>query len=196
MNKKIQDIAQRIHGMRDILDISTKEMSELLEITEEEYMSYEKGEKDFTFSFLHTVSRRFNIDLTDLLTGRSPKLAEYAIVRKGEGLPIDRREGFEYESLAFRFKGRIAEPFVVKAKYEKKAPEEQIVMNTHDGQEFNYVLKGALKIKIEKHETILNEGDCVYYNAKLPHGMIAFEDDCEFMAIIVNDNDRRTSKDA
>jgi len=185
MEEKIVEIAERIKGMRDILDISTYEMAEVFDIKEDEYLEYEKGTKDFTFTFLYKAANKFGIDMTELMTGSSPKLKEYSIVRGGEGLPIERRKGFEYENVAYRFKGRNAEVFIVNAIYERAAENSEILLNSHDGQEFDYILEGKLKIKIENHEEILNAGDTIYYNASKKHGMVAIEKDCKFMAVIV-----------
>lgn len=185
MEEKILEIAQRIKGMRDILDISPDEMAKVFDISEDEYLEYEMGTKDFTFTFLYKAAGRFGIDMTELLTGSSPKLKEYSVVRKGEGLPIERRRGFEYESVAHRFKGRNAEVFIVNAVYDNKSQNGEISLNSHEGQEFDYILEGKLKIMIESHEEILNEGDTIYYNASKKHGMVPVDGNCKFMAVIV-----------
>ena len=58
-------------------------------------------------------------------------------------------------------------------------------MNSHPGQEFNYVLKGTLMIVIDGKEFVLNAGDSLYFDASLPHGMKAMESEpAEFLAII------------
>ena len=50
MHKQTEDIAaiaQRIQGLRDIVGISVEEMAKALDISEQEYREYEKGETDF-----------------------------------------------------------------------------------------------------------------------------------------------------
>lgn len=186
MDDRILDIAERIRGLRDILNIPVSEMAGILDIPEAEYAAYETGERDFTFTFLYKVASRFGIDMTDLLTGRSPQLADFAVVRKGEGISAERRKGFRYESLAYQFKDRIAEPFIVVAKYDEAAASGAIPLNSHEGQEFDYILSGSLRVSIDGHETVLNEGDTIYYNSGLRHGMVAVGQDCRFMAVIMN----------
>ncbi|MHB8962268.1 MAG: helix-turn-helix domain-containing protein [Saccharofermentanales bacterium] len=186
MDDRILDIAERIRGLRDILNIPAGEMAEMLEISEAEYAEYERGEHDFTFTFLFKVAHRFGIDMTDLLTGRSPQLADFTVVRKGEGISVHRRKGFLYESLAYQFKDRIAEPFLVVAKFDEAAASGVITLNSHDGQEFDYILSGTLRVSVDGHETVLGEGDTIYYNSSLRHGMAAVGGDCTFMAVIMN----------
>lgn len=59
------------------------------------------------------LPERFGIDPTDLIKGTSPRLSTYTVTRRGEGLPITRRQGFKYLNLAPLFKGKTAEPFFV-----------------------------------------------------------------------------------
>ncbi len=41
-------------------------------------------------------------------------------------------------------------------------------LNSHPGQEFNYVLNGTVKIVIGKHEMVLHEGDALYFDSSSP----------------------------
>jgi quercetin dioxygenase-like cupin family protein len=63
---------------------------------------------------------------------------------------------------------------------------EDIHLNSHPGQEFNYVLEGTLKIVIDGHELVLEVGDSLYFDATKPHGMQAIGDQtARFLAIIL-----------
>ena len=46
-------------------------MAKALDISEQEYREYEKGETDFSFSFLYTVANVLGINITDLILGES-----------------------------------------------------------------------------------------------------------------------------
>ncbi len=45
----------------------------------------------------------------------------------------------------------------------------------HEGQEFNMVLKGRLLIILKDKELILEEGDSLWFNSGLLHGMKAMD---------------------
>src|SRR5690554_7920694 len=115
MEEMIKTIAARLSGMRDVLGIPEEEIARATGLSVNEYKAMETGQRDFTFSFLHRAASRFGLDLTDLLTGESPHRSGYTLIRKGQGLPIERRAGFHYLSLAPFFRGRLAEPFYVVA---------------------------------------------------------------------------------
>lgn len=185
MNDSIIQIAERIKGLRTLLEITTEEMSKTLSIREDEYIDCEEGKSDFTFTFLHKCAEKFGIDITELITGSTPKLTSYSVIRKDKGLSVARREGFTYQHLGYRLKNRKAEPFKVTAPFKIEEQTSPIKLSTHKGQEFNYILSGKLKIKVDGHTEILNEGDAIYYNSSQEHGMIAIDDkDCTFIAVV------------
>ena len=69
MDHKISEIAQRISAMRDLCDFSVEEMAETVNVTPEEYIEYESGTRDFSFTFLYNCAEKFGIDIIELLTG-------------------------------------------------------------------------------------------------------------------------------
>ena len=159
-------------------------MAEAARITEQEYIAYESGEKDLSLSVLNSCTEAMGIEMIELLTGSSPTLATYSLVRKGEGLPIERRIGFTYQHMAYLFKNKKIEPIMVHAPYEPDL-NKPIAMSVHEGQEMDFIIKGKLKFVINNNTEILGEGDCVYFDSSNPHGMIALDDDCDFLAILI-----------
>lgn len=183
---RIKEIAERVAAMRDLCGYTVEEMAEATDVTIEEYESYESGNKDFSFTFLYKCADKFGIDMVELLTGENPHLTEFTVVHDGMGLPIKRRFGFEYYHLASFFKGKISEPFLVKAPYKQEDQDAPIPTSIHDGQEFDYVISGSLRFTYDGHEENLIAGDSVYYNSGKPHGMIATsKDGCTFLAVVM-----------
>ncbi len=96
MNPNIKEISNRIRSMREDLDLSLQEMAEATGRTVAEYAAQESGEEDLSFTFLYKCANVFGVDVIELLTGESPHLRGYSLVRAGEGLSIKRHAGFEY----------------------------------------------------------------------------------------------------
>ncbi len=186
MENVIKEVANRIKETRLICEISEEEMAACTGVTLEAYRELEAGESDFTFTFIYKCAARFGINSTDLLKGSSPTLGEYNITRAGGGLPIARRKGFKYNNLAPLFKNKIAEPFFVRAKYSAEEENAPIKMSHHEGQEYDYIISGSLKVEIDGHTEILNAGDSIYYDSSKPHGMIAYGEDCDFLAVVIS----------
>ncbi len=185
MNYNIKEVAQRLQALREDLDLSIEDFCAKTGISVDEYKLIEAGKKDFSVTFLYKCAEIFNVELVEILTGTAPKLSTYSIVKKGKGLPIERRERFAYQHLAYLFKDKSIEPLLVSAPYEADAQDKPIKLSVHDGHEFDFILKGSLKFVIGDHTEILNEGDAVYYNSNTPHGMIALNADCDFMAVLI-----------
>ncbi len=187
MEQTLFEVASRIRELREVLGISVDEMVKYTGVTKDAYLDFEAGKSDFTFTFIYSCAKRFNIDVTDLLAGTSPTLSTYCVNRNGKGLPIARRKGFSYNNLAPLFRDKKAEPFRVIAKYNPAEADAPIKLSSHKGQEFDIILKGKLKTVVDGHTEILSEGDSIYYDSTTPHGMIAYEGDCEFLAMIISD---------
>lgn len=183
MSEQIMQIATRIKDLREISGISIETLANEFHISKDTYQEYESGKADIPVSFLYEVANKFKVELSAILTGEGPRLHTYFLVRKGKGINIDRRKEYKYQSLAYNFAHKKAEPFLVTVDPEPdQAP---VHYNSHPGQEFNYVLEGTLKIVINEHELILNEGDSLFFDSSANHGMKAIGNQpAKFLAII------------
>jgi Acyl-coenzyme A synthetases/AMP-(fatty) acid ligases len=192
LKQQLGEIAERIRTMREITGISEEEMAKCTDVSVEQYRLCENGETDFSFTFIYKCANRFAIDPTDLIRGVSPTLSSYTVTRKGDGLPIARRQGFKYLNKAPLFKQKSAEPYYVTIPYQESEQNVSIRLSTHVGQEMDIVIKGSMKIQVGSHIEVLNEGDSIYYNSGTPHGMIAVGGEpCEFYAIVLKGTDEK-----
>lgn len=186
MNYSIKEVAERLRGLREITGITIDRICEKTGITPADYELVEKGEKDFSVTFIYKCAELFGVDLIEILTGENPKLKKYSVVRKGTGLPMQRRQGFNYEHLAYLFKDKGIEPFIVTAPYCIDEQDKPISLSVHEGQEFDYILSGTLKLVIGEKIKTMYAGDAIIYDSTTPHGMIATEgEECKFMAILI-----------
>ncbi len=160
MSDQIKAVAIRICDLREISGMSQQEVAEKSGVPLEEYQAYEEG----------------------LLTGESPKLKGYILTRAGKGLAFERRKAYQYQHLAYNFRNKKAEPFIVTVDY---APDETRVAHSHEGQEFDYVLDGHMKIVLDGNEVFLGPGDSLYYDSSIPHAMYALEKDAHFIAVVI-----------
>ena len=183
---QLQRIALRIREMRQILGYSTIRMAELTDLSEEVYISYESGEVDLPFTFMHKCAQVFGIEITDILEGHSAKLTGYTITRKGDGLTTASEDGITIQDMAPLFRQKLATPYWVTYKYSDDLQKQPINTVTHRGQEFDLVLKGAMRIRVGDREEILREGDSIFFKSSTPHGMIAIDgEDCLFLAMVM-----------
>ena len=119
MNDQIKQIAERLRGLRDVLELTSEDIARDCDISAEEYRLAETGQYDISVSMLQKIARTYNIALDALMFGEEPKMSSYFVTRAGK-------------------------------------------------------------------EIILNQGDSIYFNSKLPHGMKALDGKTvRFLAVIM-----------
>lgn len=115
--------------------------------------------------------------------------APYTIVRHNERKMISRvasrtgkKYGYSYESLAFDMKGRHMEPFIVTL---EPATVKESHAYAHDGEEFIFVLDGRMKVRLGDHTDVLEPGDSIYYDSRIPHLVECMDDrETRILAVI------------
>jgi transcriptional regulator with XRE-family HTH domain len=181
MNEKVREIAARIKGLRLLSAVSESEIASAVNLSAAEYSKYESGEDDIPVSILYEIADFYRVDMTEIITGVSPKLHDVCFVKKDEGLKIERYDQYEFQSLAYKYANRKIEPLLVTLD-DKQSPE----LVSHKGQEFNFCLEGRMKVVVGNEDYILLPGDSLYFNSIIPHKMLAMDNkEAKFLTIIL-----------
>ncbi len=181
MNQRVKDIAVRIKGLRLLAGFSEESVAGRLGISTEFLRKYESGEDDIPVSLIYAAADLYGVDMTEILTGVSPKLHDACLIRSGEGLGIERYDQYRFESLAYKYANRKIEPLLVTLD-PNKSPE--TVM--HKGQEFNYCLEGRMRVEVDGQAYLLEPGDSLYFNSMLPHRMLSLDEKpARFLTVIL-----------
>jgi transcriptional regulator with XRE-family HTH domain len=110
-----------------------------------------------------------------------------AVARFVTGLPAGEaptgdplRRGLSFKALAADKGGRHMEPFMVDIESQSEQAK-----SSHEGEEFIYVLSGALALEYGSDRYQLNQGDSVYYDSIVPHRVLAADDQgAQILAVI------------
>ena len=182
MNYQIRQIAERLRGLREALDLNTEEFASRVGVDKAEAEQYESGNVDIPMSFLFRVAQTFGIDTTELLSGETARASAFFVTRKGTGISVERRKAYKYQALGAGFTGNRSEVFEVTV----EPNDETISLNSHIGQEFNYVLQGTMQMHIAGNDLVLTEGDSIYFDSAKLHGMKAIGGEkVVFLAVIL-----------
>jgi len=73
------------------------------------------------------------------------------------------------------------QPFLFVARKNEVVPHQL----THEGEEFVFVVEGAMKMQIGEVEYILHQGDSLYFNATLKHGIMPITEEVTYLDIFV-----------
>ncbi len=168
LEKAYKDIAPRLRGLRDALDMTVEDLAAKTGVSAEAVRTYESGDSEIPVGFMMKVAQACHVDLTVLISGVEPHLTGYSLVRRGEGLSVERRKDYDYKSLAYRFSGRKMEPFLITVP--PKSPEEMNLVS-HSGQEFIHVTEGRLELRLGEDTLELEPGDSLYFDSQTPHAL-------------------------
>lgn len=162
-----KQIAKNIKKIRLDSKLSQERLAELSGLTKGYISKIEKSDKAPPFSTLNKIANALNVDVSDL-TAEDLELPEdinLCIVRKGEGKKISsvNLEGYHYEVLAHKKKGKNMEPFFIMPAFDEKA------VFCHEGEEFMYMLEGTHEFVYNDKKYILHKGDSIYFDSNIPH---------------------------
>ena len=77
---KLQEVADRVKGLRMDMGLTPEEAAARLDLPVEEYVSFESGTQDFNFTFIYKFANMAGVEISDIMEGSSPALTEYAVL--------------------------------------------------------------------------------------------------------------------
>ncbi|MDR0752257.1 MAG: XRE family transcriptional regulator [Christensenellaceae bacterium] len=175
----LDEIRMRIKDLREFSDYTPQFFADKLGLPVDLYLDYEEGRKNLPIGTIYAIASALMIEPGVLLTGEEPHDDECTVVYAGKGREIMRYEGYSFSSLNGNFINPALEPMLVTIK-EGVLPE----LVSHDGEEFNYVIEGMLRVNINSKDYYLKEGDSLYFNAKFPHAQVAMTPVARFITVL------------
>ncbi len=130
----------------------------------------ENGKLVPTLPTLARIAMVFDVGLDYFFSDRR-KRGLFSVVRAAERMrfpdrPDSPNPAYWFEVLAFSAQEKSMQAYL--AEFEPRRPQEGSE-HVHDGAEFILVLEGELAIRYDDEETILRQGDSVYFDASHPH---------------------------
>lgn len=104
-----------------------------------------------------------------VLLGEAAPQGSISFVKKTERIPVDLHGsgcGYVFEAIAYRYLGRHMQPFLVVLPPAQNNPK---ALFQHDTEEMLFVLQGTVKLFYGDQSYRIEEGDCVYFDGKVPH---------------------------
>ena len=179
-----EDIGHRIKAIRQAKGLSLDELSNMTGFDVELLARIENCEVQPQLGTSIKLSKALDSAFGRLVSGVGEKL--YSITRKGEQKIVSRstsqkgkKKAYTYRSLAPEVKGRHMESLIVQL---EEAPDAE--RSVHDGEEFIYVLDGAVALDIGDDHFDLQPGDSAYYLSTTPHLIAAARGQATILAVL------------
>jgi transcriptional regulator with XRE-family HTH domain len=179
-----QEIGERIKKIREEKGLSLETLSNLTGFDVNLLSNIETSRIQPQLGTVIKLSKALDSAFGRLVSGVGEKL--YSITRREEQKIVSRSTSqkgkkhiYTYKSLAPEVKGRHMEALIVQL---EENPEEE--MSVHEGEEFIYVLDGAVNVKIDEDRFELEPGDSIYYLSTIPHMIAAQKEKATILAVL------------
>jgi len=167
---EVASVGQRVHRVREEKGLTVEDVAQRTGLSSEYLGQIETDQLSPPLGALIKIAKALDMKFGRFIS--TGEVKPFTVVRKDERRVISRftsakgdRYGYTYESLAPDKKDRHMEPFMVTIVPSKARKE----LSTHAGQEFIYILEGAMEVILEDHTDVLYPGDSIYYDSTIPH---------------------------
>jgi quercetin dioxygenase-like cupin family protein/ribosome-binding protein aMBF1 (putative translation factor) len=164
------NVGERVKQVREERELTLQDISQRTDLDVAFLEQIENGNVAPPLGTIIKLAKSLDLKMGYFISGEEDM--PFTIVRKNDRKVVSRYSskkgkyyGYGYESLAPHKKDRHMEPFLV-ALEPSEADEER---SAHDGQEFIYVLEGAMEVRLGDEVHVLETGDSIYYDSTVPH---------------------------
>ena len=169
------NIGRQIRQLRFQRGMTLKEVSEITGLSKPSLSQIENNDGAPPIATLIKIATALGVKIGHFF--KEPEVSQrLVVVRRDERHRLNRLShedqyaaiGYWYESLAYPMIDKNMEPFIAEI-----APREEgdILFNQHRGEEFIFVMDGALEFRSTDQTILLNGGDSLYFDAGISHGL-------------------------
>lgn len=176
-NTKI--VGQKIKAVREAKQISISDVVERTGLAQEQIERIEGNVDIPSLAPLIKIARALGVRLGTFLDDQDEIGA--VICRKEEHTgktisfsnnAVSARTHMQYHSLSASKADRHMEPFIIDV---EATDETSYELSSHEGEEFIYVMEGAVEIAYGKRTHVIEAGDSIYYDSIVPHHVHGFK---------------------
>ena len=174
-----QIVGEKIKSIRETKQISVSELAERTGLAEEQINRIENNVDIPSLAPLIKIARALGVRLGTFLDDQDEVGA--VVCRKEElnnstisfsNNAMNARTHMQYHSLSNSKADRHMEPFIIDI---EATDETNYELSSHEGEEFIYVMEGAIEIAYGKKSHIIEAGDSIYYDSIVPHHVHGYQ---------------------
>lgn len=182
-------IGEKIKTLMDFRKISVDELANGSDVNKELVEKILDGEIIPSLTPLTKIARVLGVRIGTFID--DDEQTGPLVVRKGKSDKVVYFSGDEnktdddnlqFYSLAAGKSDRNMEPFIIDFKVDKEDNHE---LSSHEGEEFIYILEGAIEVIYGQNTYLLENGDSIYYDSIVPHHVHSSNDkEAKILAVI------------
>jgi DNA-binding transcriptional MerR regulator/mannose-6-phosphate isomerase-like protein (cupin superfamily) len=155
-----QALGTRLRQLRTRKSLSLAEVARAVGVSVGFLSAVERSQMSASVGTLRKLARFYKTKILDFF---DPSESNTRLVRPERRKVLEAGPGVRMELLAWG--NTVMEPHLFRIAPEAGSGESY----THEGEEFLYVLRGALKISLDDEEYVLKRGDSFYFESATPH---------------------------
>lgn len=160
----VAEIGQCVRELREAYGLSLRSLADQSGLSVNTVSLIENGKTSPSVSTLQKISFALNVPLVAFFMTECVE-QDIVCTRAGQRKTAVFESG-TWEDLGEGLSGGVFEPFVVTLDPRATSGDHPVM---HDGYEFVYCLQGRIAYIVEDHRYILESGDSLFFEARLPH---------------------------
>lgn len=159
MTEELRLIGPRLRAARRARGLTLEDLSTTTSISVSTLSRLESGKRQASLELLIPITRHLCVRIDDLIDNapRDPRVRRPVLRMNGMIVAPLSPEGSPISTYKITYPPRAAKP----------------EPRTHEGQEWLYVLSGALRLQLGGEELVLQAGEAAQFDTQVPHAMSA-----------------------
>lgn len=165
------EIGRKIKQLRLERGLNLQDLADTTGLTKGYLSKVENSKKAPPVSTLLVIARALGTNISAIFSDEDDR-PTITLVKKSERTTMARNGtefGYSYEPLALKFPQRRMDPYILTVPVRSRRRR----FFQHKGEEILFVLEGTARFMHGDTELLVEEGDCVYFDASIPHLGIA-----------------------
>ena len=163
---KIENFSEKMKKLRVKKRISLEKLAKETGYTEQYLAQIESNEERAPVSVIFSVSKVLAIASEDLLSSKKEQRSHRKVIRKRKESFQKRAENYSYQVLTPQGKNKHLNAFKVTIEPQQ---DHKMVEYHHPGEEFIYVLSGAIKLKVGRNNYKLKPTESMHFDSSKVH---------------------------
>jgi len=170
-----RQLSRELLRLRERSGLTRPEIATACGLSEARLESYEKGLALPAVGELMNLARVFDVSLNHFFAS-GPPVGRVEVVRASERWrvkpPTDTAVAlnYSYEALSYRLTEKVMSPFHIEIPPSERKDVEPL---SHEGEEFHFILEGAVETTVGQDTYRLSAGDAIYFDSRLRHSIRA-----------------------
>lgn len=174
-------LGDRIKLLRINQNRTLQEIADICDLSKSMISKIENNKTIPSVAALVKIAKSLGTNISSLMEQDAWLTTILTTKQKAEESLTPTEKGYSIYPYGSAYHGKKMQPFLFVAKKDEVTPHEL----AHEGEEFIYVVRGQMKMKVGEVEYLLSEGDSLYFNSLQKHGIMPISDEVAYLDIFV-----------